>query len=687
MVKSWLTEVYFSMPSTVEDYPIGIFVIYRVLTFGALKGEINTCYAGCIIKKKSGQPKDSVRISKSTVGLPKGSNSYGNRVPVVSKRKRGTVKNVSNGRHYSTGRATDTKSNIVDKLESLHNRSKNHPKLPIDREIYKLMSNVDLLSVAYNNLKSKPGMMTPGLNPETLDGISFEVLHEIAAKLRDESFQFKPGRRVSIPKASGGNRQLTIASPRDKIVQEAMRMILEAIFEPTFSEYSHGFRPARSCHTALAAVKHHFQAATWIIEGDISKCFDSIDHNKLMAIIGQKILDVRFTNLIWKSLRAGHFSFNYNHFDIVGTPQGSIISPILANIFMSQLDTMVEEMKEVFDFGEKSPRTKIATSLMGKIRHAKLKGDMVAVRRLSRLAFKHPARDFSSPEFKQLAYLRYADDWIIGVKGSLQDANRILVLVKVKLEEMGLTLNLDKTKITDISSEPALFLGVNIKRSRRYTYARPSHSGILKRNSRHIRFEAPLSRVLNTLKENNFIKSGVSYPKMVWMSLEHREILHRYNAVFRGFQNYYSFTHNFGSLTSLLNHILKQSCAKLLATKFRLQTMAKVYEKFGPQLETTDGEHSFIKPSYKISLKFKKKASPMVKALFGTVSLASLDNLKCSICNSDYRVEMHHIRHMKDLNPKISYLDKLMVKRRRKQIPLCRSCHMGYHRDPKSVNK
>jgi hypothetical protein len=171
------------------------------------------------------------------------------------------------------------------------------------------------------------------------------------------------------------------------------------------------------------------------------------------------------------------------------------------------------------------------------------------------------------------------------------------------------------------------------------------------------------------------------------MSLEHREILHRYNAVFRGFQNYYSFTHNFGSLTSLLNHILKQSCAKLLATKFRLQTMAKVYEKFGPQLETTDGEHSFIKPSYKISLKFKKKASPMVKALFGTVSLASLDNLKCSICNSDYRVEMHHIRHMKDLNPKISYLDKLMVKRRRKQIPLCRSCHMGYHRDPKSVNK
>ena len=171
------------------------------------------------------------------------------------------------------------------------------------------------------------------------------------------------------------------------------------------------------------------------------------------------------------------------------------------------------------------------------------------------------------------------------------------------------------------------------------------------------------------------------------MSLEHREILNRYNAVLRGIQNYYSFTHNVGSLTSLLNNILKQSCAKLLATKFRLQTMAKVYEKFGPQMETTNGEHSFIKPSYKITLKFKKKVSPIVKGLFGTVSLASLDNLSCSLCNSDYRVEMHHIRHMKDLNPNLSYLDKLMVKRRRKQIALCRSCHMAYHRDPKSVNK
>lgn len=117
----------------------------------------------------------------------------------------------------------------------------------------------ETLEMAYQSLKSKPGQMTPGVNPETLDGMSSIVVETMTDKLKSESFEFQPGRRVQIPKASGGMRPLTVAPPRDKLVQEAMRMVLEAIYEPIFSDNSHGFRPSRSCHTALKMVKQQFQ--------------------------------------------------------------------------------------------------------------------------------------------------------------------------------------------------------------------------------------------------------------------------------------------------------------------------------------------------------------------------------------------------------------------------------------------
>jgi len=239
-------------------------------------------------------------MNVATTGLPTGSSSYGNRVTVIPTKGRVTVRSVSNFRNYSTGRTLISEIDVMKKIESLYFRSHYLPSDPIDRDLYKILCNVDLLGIAYNNLKTrKPGQMTPGVNPETLDGMSKEVLIEIVDKLKNESFQFNPGRRVLIPKASGGTRPLTIASPRDKIVQEAMRMILEAVYEPIFSKYSHGFRPGRAgCHTALKAVSQDFQASTWMIEGDISKCFDSIEHNKLMQTIENKILDRKFTRLI-----------------------------------------------------------------------------------------------------------------------------------------------------------------------------------------------------------------------------------------------------------------------------------------------------------------------------------------------------------------------------------------------------
>lgn len=183
------------------------------------------------------------------------------------------------------------------------------------------------------------------------------------------------------------------------------------------------------------------------------------------------------------------------------------------------------------------------------------------------------------------------------------------------------------------------------------------------------------------------MKDSKSCPKFVWVSLEHRQILHLYNSVLRGYLNYYNFAHNYGRLVSSLTYLLKSSCAKLLAAKYSLDTEAKAFAKFGPQLSCTHKaertekpkEFSLLKPSYKITLKFLISSSPVIRALYGSKSISTLDGLVCSLCGSDYRVEMHHVRHLKDLNPKLSSVDKLMASKRRKQIALCRKCHMAKH--------
>lgn len=195
--------------------------------------------------------------------------------------------------------------------------------------------------------------MTPGITPTTLDGFSIEVIEEIIEKLKDESFSFSPGRRVMIPKASGGQRPLTVAPPRDKIVQEVMRMILEAIFESSFSPNSHGFRPGKGCHSALRQIFTTFGVASWYIEGDISQCFPSIDHEILIKILLRRIKDERFINLIRKSLKAGYFEFGEYKHSLIGTPQGSIISPILSNIYLNEFDKFIKELILSFSKGDK----------------------------------------------------------------------------------------------------------------------------------------------------------------------------------------------------------------------------------------------------------------------------------------------------------------------------------------------
>ena len=692
MVKAKLLEVYLRGASTIGPQ-FACNRLWEANPSMKLLLELWTVFSRVVINNfnvEKGQPKEVVGSVYRTSGLPKVGNNYGNRGIVVpagyfgnlyenlNRFGRGRISGLDVRMFCSAAESSSTvKSDSTIKLLKLANYCKENPDIQIRDQVYRLMYDNRLFEMAYHNIRSKPGNMTPGIVPTTLDGMSTEVINDIISNLKDQTFQFAPGRRIMIPKANGGERPLTVAPPRDKLVQEVMRMILEVIFEPTFSESSHGFRTGKSCHTALREVKTKFGVATWYIEGDIAKCFDSINHNKLMEIVEQKIVDRRFTRLIRKALNAGYFEFREFKHSIVGTPQGSIISPILCNIYMDKLDKYIEEIKNDFDAGEKVRLNPKWTRLQNKKSRT---SDLDSKLQYHKEMLKTPSRDLMDPNFKRLVYVRYADDWIIGIRGSYKDTQQVLDKINIFLKnELGLNLSLEKTLITNARSERALFLGTSLGRSHHTSFSL-GRSGHSKRNIQEIRLEAPLIRINRKLTEAGFLNGKNPCPRFLWLSNSKDEIITLYNSVYRGFINYYSFVMNFGAVSSWIHYVLKTSCAKLLAAKFNLGSQTNVYKEFGKELRGKDNV-SFARAELKLNpWNFKIRQNDIINTLYAqSISAASLDNLCCSICSSTYRVEMHHVRHLKDLNPKLSKLDALMASKRRKQIAVCRACHLKYH--------
>lgn len=215
----------------------------------------------------------------------------------------------------------------------------------MNTDLYRLMYMEDLYIAAYERIKSIPGNMTKGSDENTLDGFSMVTIQNIIQKMRSQSFEFTRARRIHIPKANGKTRPLGIPSPKDKVVQEIIRMILECIYDgekPTFTDASHGFRNGRGTHTCLREIRG-WHGVNWFVEGDIEGCFDNIDHHTLIRILSKRIKDQKFLDLIWKALRVGYLEGHTSRNSILGTPQGSVISPILANIYLHEFDLWVEQ--------------------------------------------------------------------------------------------------------------------------------------------------------------------------------------------------------------------------------------------------------------------------------------------------------------------------------------------------------
>ncbi len=337
------------------------------------------------------------------------------------------------------------------------------------KRLYRNLYNPEMYLLAYQKIASSEGSMTAGTDGNTLDGMSMARVNRIIASLKDHSYQPQPAKRKYIAKKnSGKKRPLGIPSTDDKLVQEVVRVMLEAIYEPGFSVHSHGFRPNRSCHTCLTEVKRTFTGVKWFVEGDIKGCFDNIDHHILISIVRRRITDENFIELLWKFLRAGYLeNWEYNT-TYSGTPQGSGVSPILANIYLSELDAFVENLKSEYDrqdsyrkpqkeysqtlalahYWEKKRKTAVEQGDEAEAQRAKGRVDELYAKLRSIPCF--PAID---PTFKKIQYVRYADDFIIGVIGPKADAEEIKGKLRAFLhDKLNLTLSEEKQKSPTLRS-------------------------------------------------------------------------------------------------------------------------------------------------------------------------------------------------------------------------------------------
>jgi group II intron reverse transcriptase/maturase len=561
---------------------------------------------------------------------------------------------------------------------------------------------------AYQRINAKVGNMTPGADGTTIDSMSLTRIDKLIDALKDETYQPQPARRVYIPKKNGKKRPLGIPSVDDKLVQEVIRMLLEAIFEGQFENCSHGFRPSRSCHTALMQVQNRFTGAKWFIEGDIKGFFDNIQHNVLIEVLRKRINDERFLRLIRKFLNAGYIEDWKFHKTFSGTPQGGLISPILANIYLDQLDKYIEQYVVSFDTGKRRTSNpayfKLKTEKCTLIRRiSKGKHEYLKPVRLQRIKeIEAEIRLVSSTNemdigYRRLKYVRYADDFIIGVIGSRKDCEKIKGDIKTFLsEKLDLTLSDEKTLITH-AQRPARFLGYDVH-VRKSNHVKRNKLGHIRRayNSKVV-LRMPIEAVRKKLFDYEALKLILHNGKEKWkpkgriklLNNDDLEILNAYNAEVRGFANYYSIANNSAALHSF-RYIMEYSMYKTFGRKYRanIGRIIKKYrhnKDFAVKYSNQKGEqkmNTFAKVSYsRKTTKMHANVDGLPNTIIVTAKTSLIDRLKaklCEYCGATNDLEMHHVRKLKDLKGRQPW-EKLMIARRRKTLAVCHSCHQKIH--------
>lgn len=590
-------------------------------------------------------------------------------------------------------------------LNSLNEHSKDS-SYKFER-LYRLLFNEELFYVAYQKIASNGGSTTKGSDGRSIDGMSLARIETLIASLKDESYQPHPSRRVHIPKKNGKTRPLGIPAFEDKLVQEVVRMILEAIYEGHFETTSHGFRPKRSCHTALLHIQKTFNGAKWFIEGDIKGFFDNINHDVLVGILRERISDDRFIRLIRKFLKAGYVEDWTFHNTYSGTPQGGIVSPILANIYLDKLDKYVKEYIQHFDKGTKRRPGKESNNLanerkrtvrkLKKVKDGTEKAALVArLKAIEQERAAFPNGDEMDESYRRLKYIRYADDFILGVIGSKEEAQRIKEDIKSFLSaSLALELSEEKTLITH-TGKSAKFLGYEITVTRD-NHQRRDVRGCLRRTyGKRVRLNVSMATLRDKLLEYGAMEIKLRNGKEVWKPKcrsglifnDDLEILDRYNRETVGFCNYYLIANNCVVLHNF-RYIMEYSMYKTFAGKYR-STVRKINKKYRyNKLFTVKYEQkgaiksrTFYKTSFKRRTTAFNGSCDIEPYSIADVSRTNLtDRLKaekCELCGATGKLIMHHVRNLKDLKGKESW-ERLMSARKRKTIALCPSCHRLRH--------
>ena len=608
------------------------------------------------------------------------------------------------------------------------------------------LSNLDLWIIAYAKLSTNPGSMTAGPDKQTIDGTSIKKIVALKDAVLDGSFEWGGIKRVYIPKpGKAEKRPLGVPCFQDRIVQEVLRMVLEPIFESSFSARSHGFRPGRSAHTALRTIKRDMQATMWFIEGDISKFFDRVNHNILCSLIQKKIRDKKMLKLIRTGLNAKiHMPNGLEISSDMGTPQGGVLSPLLSNIYLNELDKWMEEQIDLYFSGKRAKPNQIWRKLQKKGNTKK--------------ARQHPASDPLDPNYRRMEYIRYADDFLIAIRGSHEDAVRIKHELAAFLQaRLKLELNLEKTHITHISRGVG-FLGHVISKRQVYTYQRFGKSKQYKKTRRMIlTLGADMKKQKTKLLAQKYINGeGEPLPCFGLLRLPQSEANMRINSVLRGLSNWFEYAGNRRIVLAWIAYVLRCSLAKMYAAKYKLGTMAQVFKRGGGDLSRPlkaregfshvgvtdrqimkweesvtgkgtprkitpvlfdkyfkipkpnktplakgwlprhekiiasiyekDGGQSLEKERQKLIDLIQARArssstDPMERLAWRLSKGVSALYATCILCGSDQNVEMHHIRALKDLKKqKKSAIAIHMISIARKQLPLCRRCHLRAHK-------
>ena len=575
-------------------------------------------------------------------------------------------------------------------------RERGRKGLPCN-ELYRQMFNRDLYLLAYGKIYANQGAMTPGASAETADGMSEDKIDTIIEAMRYERYRFSPVRRIHIPKKNGKLRPLGLPSWSDKLVGEVVRLLLEAYYEPTFSGYSHGFRPGRGCHTALREVENTWAGTTWFIEGDISDCFGSLNHEIMVRILSEKIHDNRFLRLIKQMLKAGYLEDWKYHETLSGAPQGGVVSPILSNIYLHKLDVYVETVLiPRYTRGKRRKRNPEYGRIASKMVWARARGNRDKVRDLRRSLRRLPSGDPQDPGYRRLRYTRYADDHLLGFIGPKAEAEAIKdQLARFLRDDLALELNPSKTLVTHAHTRAARYLGYEITvqhRNDKLTNGRRSANGV-------IALRIPLDLI--KAKCAPYRRHGKPWHRPRLQNLDDYDIVQTYAAEYRGIIGYYRLATDVWRLDRLRWHALT-SMLKTLAAKYQ-STVSKMAAKYQAKIETPHGLRTCFEA------RIHRDGKPDLVARFGGIPLIRDKNAviadritppaphprkelihrlltrRCELCGDPGKTLAHQVRKLTSLGtagPNQPAWAALMARKRRKTLVVCHPCHDAIHANP-----